>query len=302
MSSPKSSELVSVIIPTRDRIDKVLRCIESVRKSTYGPIEIVVVDDASQKNVASELSGLFPEVKFIRNSSRRFLSCSRNEGAELSRGTYLFFLDDDNLVAPDAVAALVRILDEYETAAVACPVIYYLSRPSEVWTSYITRSIFPGFYRLRKEIHPDVMDTFSFHNSFMVKGRAFRELGGFDCRHLPIRFSEVDFAHRLHARGYRALVTPDSRVWHDLGWALVHIDSRRAYFTERNRMIIIKRYYNPSQFRFYAICILPFLSGYYLLHHSLSSTDGALRTAASFLRGIIDGLTFRENRMSEQRL
>jgi GT2 family glycosyltransferase len=284
--------LVSVIIPTRNRVDKLVRCLESVYRSSYPRIEVIVVDDASEEPVEQAISGKFSGARFIRNPTRRLLSCSRNTGAAASLGEYLFFLDDDNVVDAGAIGGLV---DGFagRMVAVSCPVIYYLAEPQKVWTSYIVKSRFPGFYTLHTDVPRATSETFSFHNSFMVKSLVYEELKGLDCVNFPMRFAEVDLAHRLRAKGYKAVVNPAARVWHDLGWSLVHIDSTRAYYTERNRMIVIKKYSPRREFVFYSVCILPFVAGYYLLHHPLSSSDGRLKTASSLLRGIVSGFTLK---------
>jgi GT2 family glycosyltransferase len=267
--------------------------LESVYKSIYPRIEVIMVDDASEKPVEQALSDKFSGARFVRNSSRRLLSCSRNAGAAAAGGEYLFFLDDDNVIDPAAIGGLVDCFTG-DKVAVSSPMIYYLAEPQKVWTSYIVKSKFPGFYTLHTDVPDATTETFSFHNSFMVKRSVFEEVQGFDCTNFPIRFSEVDFAHRLHARGYRAVVNPAARVWHDLGWSRVHIDSARAYYTERNRIIVLKRYFSRRDLAFYSICILPFLGSYYLIHHPLSTSDGRLKTASSFLRGTAAGLRFEE--------
>jgi GT2 family glycosyltransferase len=289
-------DLVSVIVPTRNRTEKLVRCLESVYKSSYPRIEVIVVDDASETPTEEALSGRFPGAKFIRNSNRRLLSCSRNTGAAASTGEYFFFLDDDNVIDAGAISELVECFAG-ANVAVATPVIYYLSEPQKVWTSYIVRGRFPGFYTLHTDVPKTTADTFSFHNSFMFKRSVFEEAHGFDCANFPMRFGEVDLAHRLHAKGYRAVVNPEAKVWHDLGWSLVHIDSARAYYTERNRIIVLKRYYDRRDLTFYCVCVLPFLGAYYLVHHPLSTSDGRLRTASSFLRGTVAGLRFSERRL-----
>ncbi len=259
---------------------------------------MVVVDDASTNPAEPALSSRFPSARFLRNKERKLLSCSRNLGAAASSGNYLFFLDDDNVLAPDAIGLLAETLDKSEQVAVSAPVTFYLGRPTVVWTSYITRSAFPGFYKLHTDIPSSDAPTFSFHNSFMVKRKVFDELHGFDCVNFPIRFSEVDFAHRVNAAGYSAVVNPKAKDWHDLGWSLVHIDSARAYYTERNRIVVLKRYFSKRDLVFYSICILPFVGAYYLVHHPLGTTDGRLKTASSFLRGTVDGLRFKETKMT----
>jgi len=294
MQSSRARPLVSVIIPTRNRTGKLVRCLESVYASDYSELEVLVVDDASLDSVEDALSGRFPKTHFIRNQERMLLSCSRNAGAGASKGEYLFFLDDDNIVAPDAIGLLAHSLGTSNRVAVSSPIIFYLAQPDTVWTSYISKGRFAGFYTLHTEIPSSEAPTFAFHNSFMVKRAIFEELRGFDCANLPIRLGEVDFAHRLRDAGYIAIVNPGARDWHDLGWAMVHIDSDRAFYTERNRIIILKRYYSARDLRFYEICLLPFLGLYHLVHQGLNSSDSPVKTAGSLMRGIVDGLRFKE--------
>lgn len=294
MASESSGRLVSVVVPTRNRVDKLARCLDSVFKSDYEQLEVIVVDDASSSRMETALRESFSQARFVRNEKRALLSCSRNAGAGASRGEYLFFLDDDNVIAPDSIRLLADSLRKSEDVGVASPLIFYLARPNVVWTSYISKGRFPGFYTLHTDVPERETLTFSFHNSFMVKRSVFEELGGFDCANFPIRFSEVDFAHRLHNHGYTAVLNPLAKDWHDLGWSLVHIDSTRAYYTERNRIIVLKRYFGKRDLAFYSVCVLPFVSAYYLLHHPLSTSDGSVKTAASFLRGTVDGLRFKE--------
>jgi GT2 family glycosyltransferase len=285
--------LVSVIVPTRDRLAELKRCLASVQESRDARTEVIIVDDASAVPVQSRLSRDIATVKIVRNEERRFLSYSRNAGAAVAKGQYLFFLDDDNVLDRDAISNLVSAFDSSTTVGVSAPVIYHLAEPSKVWTARIVRSRFPGFYTLTTGIPAGLSETFSFHNSFMVDGALFKTMGGFDSANFPMRFSEVDFAYRVRAAGRVAVVAPKAKVWHDIGWALEHVDSARAYYTERNRMILLKRYFSKQQLRFYEICILPFLGSYYLVHHCLSSPNDRLGTAASILRGIVDGLRMK---------
>src|SRR2546430_1459666 len=102
---------VSIIVPTRNRMRKLRRCLESLLKSSYRDFEVVVVDDCSDEDPTLLLKSAYPSVKVYRNSSRKLLSGSRNFGASVSRGELLFFIDDDNVVAPDTVGHLAQAFD-----------------------------------------------------------------------------------------------------------------------------------------------------------------------------------------------
>lgn len=92
---------VSVIIPTRNRKEELVRAIESVRTQSLPAKEIIVVDDMSDFSVKKLLSG-HPgdEIAVIRNSTRLGASESRNIGARQSCGEFLAFLDSDDYWEP----------------------------------------------------------------------------------------------------------------------------------------------------------------------------------------------------------
>lgn len=281
--------LVSVIVPTRNRREKLNRCIESILASSWGNIEVVVVDDASDYDVAASFAGE-RRVKTIRNPKRMLLSFSRNSGARAAKGDLLFFLDDDNVVGVSAIEELVRLLDNDPNAAVSAPVIFRLSRPSEVWTSSIRKGIFPGFYTLGLQRPRGVIETFSFHDAFMVRRSVFEAVGRFDQVYFPMHFSELDLAYRIHDAGYSAKVSPAAWVWHDVAETHMNVDSTRAFYTVRNRILLLRRYGSAGDYLFYVTCMLPGVSVYYIIHHLESATDNRSLAARNLVRGIVAGL------------
>jgi len=285
---------VSVIVPTRNRIQKLDRCLKSVLQSSYGPLEVVVVDDCSDEDPTPFLSSNFPSVRVYRNQSRELLSGSRNLGAFASKGELLFFIDDDNVVAPDTIENLVRASEESSTLAVVCPVIYFLGKANRIWTTSITKGHIPGSYVLGTKPLAGPARTFSFHDAFMVKRAVFEQLRGFDSQAFPIHFSELDFAYRVHGRGYDALVTPSAKVWHDVGITHMHVDSVRSYYTLRNRIILMKRYASRKEYVCYVLVVLPLLTEYYFFHHLSGSTDNRFLASKNLVKGVVDGLTYAE--------
>ena len=129
----------------------------------------------------------------------------------------------------------------------------------------------------------------------MVRRDVFEECGRFDAVNFPIHFSELDFAYRLHKRGFSARVNPNAKVWHDSGTAHMHIDSARAYYTLRNRVILLKRYGSRTEQVLYVFGILPPLTAYYLVHHIKFSEGNRRLTIYNLLLGVVAGLAYREH-------
>lgn len=286
---PDYDSLVSVIVPTRDRRAKLLRCVKSLFASEWSDLEVIIVDDASGYDVAADFQGL-DRVRVLKNQTRALLSASRNSGASVSKGRYLFFVDDDNEVDPRAISELVSILRSNSRAAVATPVIFRLEKPRQVWTSVIQKGPLPGLYPLGKAVPSRPSITFSFHDAFMVRREAFREAGGFDARTFPITLGELDLAHRLEKRGSLAVLVPAAKVWHDVAPGHTNIDPTRAFYLLRNRIILMKKYRYDS-FLFYSLCILPLLSAYYSVQVGRFAKGGRLASLANMIRGACAGFS-----------
>lgn len=86
---------ISVIIPTYNRKDMVIRAINSVLNQSLSPYEIIVVDDGSTDGT----SDLFPieGVNYIKIDHSGFPGDVRNRGVEISKGDYVAFLDSDDI-------------------------------------------------------------------------------------------------------------------------------------------------------------------------------------------------------------
>lgn len=111
--TPVSKELplVSVVIPTYNRPEYLKRAIRSVLNQTYSNIEIIVVDDASDLDLAP-LKEMFPDVTFLKNEQNRGACYSRNRGIEIAAGEFVNFLDDDDELYPKKIELQVQKFTE----------------------------------------------------------------------------------------------------------------------------------------------------------------------------------------------
>lgn len=92
------SELVSVIIPTRNRGKELIRAIESVLNQTYKNVEVIIVDDGSRDNTYYLLKTYLKKenVKYIKHETRKGAQAARITGIRKATGEYIAFLDSDD--------------------------------------------------------------------------------------------------------------------------------------------------------------------------------------------------------------
>tara|TARA_R110000868_G_scaffold153644_11_gene379192 strand:+ start:680 stop:1540 length:861 start_codon:yes stop_codon:yes gene_type:complete len=105
---------VSAIIPTYNRLPKLLKAVESVLSQTYKELEVIVVDDGSEDGTREyfENESLDPRVRYFYKENEGLPSLSRNLGATKSRGKYLAFLDSDDLWEETKIQTQVEFLED----------------------------------------------------------------------------------------------------------------------------------------------------------------------------------------------
>jgi glycosyltransferase involved in cell wall biosynthesis len=112
------SDKVSIIVPTRNRKDWLRQALRSARDQTWTDKEIVVVDEASTDDTLAMLAAEYPEARVVRHEAARGPSAARNSGVAAATGSWILFLDDDDVLHPEHIEALVKASKEAPLGAV----------------------------------------------------------------------------------------------------------------------------------------------------------------------------------------
>ncbi len=112
--------VVSVVIATRNRRELLSEAIASVYEQTFEDWELIVVDDASTDDTWEYLATLRnPRVRTLRQPQHGERSEARNRGLAEARGVLIMFLDDDDLLRANTLAALIAQLNARPDAVAA---------------------------------------------------------------------------------------------------------------------------------------------------------------------------------------
>jgi len=255
---------VSIVICTYNRLDDLIICLESIRNQSYKNIEIIVIDDNSSEDIKGSLKTAFPQVRVLRNRVKRYPSFAKNQGALLSNGEYLLFLDSDTeLLLKDSILNQVRILDE-ESSIGAVGGEIKLEDNGKISAVTGVRFEFKRFYVLdvrdpvdertkRKTV--DVIDA----SNMLVRRSDFFAVGGFDPNFL-YPHEDSDLCLRLRKRGLSIVVDFNTGVLHKRSSSMRMNQKRffgraRIYYQIKNfgilRTQFIDCYHSPS-----LICLL----------------------------------------------
>ena len=266
---PEVLPLVSIVVPTRDRLDLIRRCLESVlEKSSYQNYEILVVDNQSvEPDVLAFLESMseHKKVRVLRYDMPFNFSAMNNMAVELALGEVICLLNNDTeVISPDWLEEMVGNLLQSKVGVVGAKLLFPDGRVQHGGDlvgvggvanhahAYLQRTD-PGYCN-RAVVAQDLSAVTA---ACLVTWRSlYQELGGLDERHLKVAFNDVDYCLRVREAGYRVVWTPHAELYHhesvSRGKDSTPEKKRRAkrevaYMRKRWRQVLQNDpYYNPN--------------------------------------------------------
>ena len=218
---------VSVIIPSMDHPEILKRCIESVKRSTALPCEIVVVDNGSGEKTREELAAYLrkEDAVYLYKKMPFNFSAMCNMGAAAAKGQVYLFLNDDveapEAVQPDWLLELYRQAVQPYTGAAGIKLLYpdsdriqhagivneRLGPVHQLKFMEDSSTYYYGWNRGKRNV---IAVTGA---CLIVTAKKFAECGGFP-EELPVAFNDVDLCFTLHEKGYYNVILQDVFLYH----------------------------------------------------------------------------------------
>jgi GT2 family glycosyltransferase len=224
--------LVTVVVATRDRPQRLDRCLEALAEVTYAPFEVLVVDNAPSTRetlaVVRQRSGVDARVRYVREL-RPGLSCARNRGLDEARGELIAFTDDDVVVDPGWLDGVVRGFDRSPSVACVTGLVpsarldnaeqRYFDRRVSWAVSCTPRRYDPHADLQASSLYPYAAGQFGTGANFAFRTAVLRALGGFDealGAGAPAGGGEdLDVFVRTILAGHVIAYEPAAIVWHE---------------------------------------------------------------------------------------
>lgn len=221
---------VTVIVPTRNRLDLLSTCIEGLARTDYPDIEVIVVDNGSDDPATLEYLAKLDPVRHrvLRDDGPFNFSALNNRAAKLATGELLCLLNNDIEMlgperhGPDWLAIMVRQALRPEVGAVGARLLYPDGR---IQHAGVVVGICGGACHAHRLLLPDEEGYFRRHAlpqfvtavtaaCLVVRRESFEAVGGLDEANFAVAFNDVDLCMRLNARGWQSFYEPRAILIH----------------------------------------------------------------------------------------
>lgn len=204
----QTNPLVSVIVPTFNRLKWISMCLDSIKAQTYPHIETLVIDDGSTDGTVAWLKSQ-PDYSFVRvheQPKNGGASIARNDGIRLARGELIAFIDSDDALLPTHIETAVNVFREHPNTGLFCCDSTIIGPEGDV--------LFGGrtWHQIQSEqrSHPvqtgfrSLCNIFEFSHifpGFTLPKAVFEKIGDFDQSIFPM--DDYDLSLRVAGAGYR---------------------------------------------------------------------------------------------------
>lgn len=239
--------ITSIIIPVFNQLEYTQRCLEALAENTNRTdFEIVIVDNASIDGTGEYLATLNRKIKIISNEENLGFARACNQGARLSSGKYLVFLNNDTEAQPGWLEELLKTTDEGENVGIVGSKLLYPDGtiqhagvaidknklPYHIYKGYPSDFIFANRQRDYQVVTAACM---------LVNRDLFFDVGCFDERYLN-GYEDVDFCLKVRGRGKRVVYNPASVLIHHEGKS----EGRQSRM-DLNQRLLLERWANVIQ-------------------------------------------------------
>ena len=222
----KKQPLVSIIIPNKDHIGDLDKCIRSVsERSTYPNWEILVVENNSTEQATFDYYKTLendPRIRVVVWSGAFNYSAINNYGARFANGEIFVLLNNDTeVITPDWIEQMLMFAQRQDVGAVGAKLYYYDNTVQHAGLGLGLLTLAGHLHRNSLRENPGYMGKLIHAQNLsavtgacvMIPRKVWDQLGGLD-ESFAVAFNDVDLCMRIRQAGYLIVWTPYAELYH----------------------------------------------------------------------------------------
>jgi GT2 family glycosyltransferase len=220
--APSARPDASIIIPVHGHWAATADCLESLAAlESRHSAEIIVVDDCSPDDTAERLSG-WAGIRAVRTPENLGFVGACNLGAAQAAGDVLVFLNNDTVVHPEWLDALLDTLASDQRIGLVGSLLLGADGAVQesggiVWQDATGWNYGRGWAADDARVRAVRDVDYCSGASIAVRANVFHQLGGFDTKYAPAYYEDTDLCFAVRQAGFRVVVQPESVVTHAEG-------------------------------------------------------------------------------------
>lgn len=216
---------VCILTTVWNQVDKTLACLATLVQLDYPNYSILLVDNGSSDDTLAQVSQQFPTVEIIQLPQNLGFAGGYNVGLRhaIDQGAdYIFVLNNDTLVEPDALSRLVETAVSFPNIGMVTAKIYYNAERNRIWS--LGGQIHPWTLEIVGDANDQLDDgqwtepldlDFAPLCAVLLRRTLLEKIGLFD-EDFFLYYEDMDFARRVRQAGYRLVLQPKAIIYHDV--------------------------------------------------------------------------------------
>lgn len=242
----------SIIIPLWNGRRYIEPCLTAVLEQDYSPLEVIVVDNASEDGSADLVAKNFPEVKLIRNQQNLGFSGGCNIGLKIAQGDVLVLLNQDTQVYPGWLQSLSQALQNEKIGIAGCKIFYQDRKTLQHAGAWLDWPLgMPHHYGYQEQDTGQWDEAraveFVTGAALAIRRDVLNQVGLLDERFWPGYFEDIDLCFRAREAGYEVWYIPAAVTLHQETTSITD-GQLLAQFYHRGRLRFLLKHVPPEQF------------------------------------------------------
>lgn len=288
----RQQPLLSIVTINYNQANVTRQFLESARNLTYPNYEIIVVDNASEPALHTQIDvTLYPHLRVVRSEVNLGFTGGNNLGIAEANGAYFFIVNNDTELNSALLETLLEPFGRDERIGVVCPKIRFFDLPQHVqYAGYNAMNMFTGTataigYNQTDNAQYDLPGpTYFAHGCAMLVSRVVVERVGRFAERFFLYYEELDWSQRIRDAGFVIYYQPSATILHKESVSVGRNSPLRTYYLTRNRILFMRRHGSWVQrlvfYVFFATFVLPKHVLSYLIR-------GQFIHVKAFLRGVL---------------